>query len=706
MSEKLRARHLERPAIIYVRQSSHQQLVHNLESRRLQYAMEKRVRNLGWQETEIIDEDQGRSAATAAGRTGFQRMVAEVCLGRVGAVAAIEVSRFARNNRDWHQLVEMCGLVETLLIDHEAIYDPRHPNDRLLLGLKGSMSEYELDLLRQRSLEARLAKARRGELVILAPVGFVKTVDQRLEKDPNLRVQHAIELIFTKFFELGSARQVAMWLIEHRVDLPARRSGPLGWETWWRRPAYRNVISVLKEPTYAGAYAYGRTKTRAQVVNGELLKTRVRKPLVEWTVLIPEHHGGYISWEEFERIQKVLENNGRGFQGNQRQGAPKRGAALLSGLLRCRRCGRKLMVTYSGKNASVPRYQCHRGRLDNMEAKCISFGGTSVDDAVSREVLHVVRPGAVEAAVLAVAQESQQRDELVEIMLLELKAARYAVDLARRQYDAADPDNRLVTAELERRWNVALQKARELETKVEREQSRKPAQPPDPADLGDLEAALEDTWHAPETDVRLKKRIIRALVEEILVEIDTERSELEIVIHWKGGVHSVLRVLRRRRCQGGSRTSESTVEAVRQLAYICKDKAIAGYLNRNGILTAHGNRWSSMAVTSLRNKRKIPVCAPEEQRAGQWINLTEAAVHLGVASKTLRRAVERGDIQAMHPLQHGPWVFDRADLDDPTFRERLETSLCGKTPPAGPTDEQLPLFISTTYRVKHCECHL
>ena len=418
MSEKLTPHHLERPALIYVRQSSHHQLTHNLESGRLQYAMEKRVRDLGWQQTEVIDEDQGRSAATTNGRTGFQRMVAAVCLGKVGAVAAIEVSRFARNNRDWHQMIEMCSLVDTLLIDHEGIYDPRRPNDRLLLGLKGSMSEYELDLLRQRSLAARWAKAKRGELVIQAPVGFVKTADQRLEKDPDLRMQHVIELIFAKFFELGSARQVALWLIEHGVDVPAKRQGVTGWETWWRRPAYRNVISILKKPAYAGAYAYGRTESRTQVRDGVVRKTVVRKPLEKWTVLIPDHHAGYISWEEFQRIQKMLEDNASGFQTPRRRGAPRRGPALLAGLLRCQRCGRGLMVAYSGKNSSIPRYQCHRDRLDNMESKCLSFGGTSADAAISEEILHVVRPGAIEAAALAVRQEKELRDQRVQTLTL------------------------------------------------------------------------------------------------------------------------------------------------------------------------------------------------------------------------------------------------------------------------------------------------
>ena len=576
MSEKLTAHHLARRAIVYVRQSSHQQVVHNRESQRRQYAMEQRVRDLGWHETEVIDEDQGRSATSTHGRTGFQRMVAEVCLGRVGAVAAIEVSRFARNNRDWHQLIEMCGMVETLLntarsagIDNDTIYDPRHrANDRLLLGLKGSMSEYELDLLRQRSLEARWAKARRGELVIEAPVGFVKTADQRLEKDPDLRVQHAIELVFAKFFELGSARQAAQWFVEHGVDLPAKRRGVTGWETWWRRPAYHTVIAILKEPTYAGTYAYGRTSAQAHVVDGVLHKSAVRKPLHEWTVLIPEHHDGYIAWDQFQRVQHMLDDNASQFRTERRRGAPKRGPALLAGLLRCRRCGRKLLVTYSGKNSTVPRYQCQRGRLDGLEPKCISFGGLAVDTAVVGQMLLVVRPAAVDAARLVATQEADRRQEVVKALSLEVEAARYAAALLHRQYDAVDPDNRLVAAELERRWNEALQKVRTLEAKLHQERTRREPAPPNPDDLERLEADLDRAWHAPDTDPRLKKRILRALIEDIIVDINDDRHEVACVIHWRGGLHSEARVPRRRRGQNGSHTSADVVDAVRQLARI------------------------------------------------------------------------------------------------------------------------------------------
>ena len=558
------------------------------------------------------------------------------------------------------------------------------------------MSEYELDLLRQRSLEARWAKARRGELVIEAPVGFIKTADQHLEKDPDLRVQHAIELVFAKFFELGSARQAAQWFVEHGVDLPAKRRGVTGWETWWRRPAYRNVIAILREPTYAGAYAYGRTAARTHVIDGALHKSAVRKPLDEWAVLIPEHHDGYIAWDQFQRVRQMLDDNASPFRRERRRGAPKRGPALLAGLLLCRRCGRRLMVAYSGNNAAVPRYLCHRGRLDNMEPKCISFGGLPVDTAVVREMLLVVRPAAVDAARLVVTQDAERRRESTKALSLEVDAARYAATLARRQYDAVDPDNRLVAAELERRWNEALEKVRTLEAKLEQERNRQGPAPPNPDDLGRLEADLDHAWHAPYTDPRLKKRILRALIEDVVVDIDDARSEVTCAIHWKGGLHSEVRVPRRRRGQSGSHTNADVVDVVRHLARICDDKLIAAYLNRNGILTGRGNRWNRGAVTSLRTYRKIPVYCPRRQQADGWMNLTTAAAHVGVALKTLRLEAERGGVAATHPLQDGPWLFNARDLDDPMFRERLRCRLDRQDPPGGPTVDQLTLDISST----------
>ena len=384
-ADKVRPHHLARKAIVYVRQSSAHQVLHNPESRALQYAMRDRLAALGWSDIEVVDEDLGRSAAGGVVRAGFERMVAEVCLGKVGAVAAREVSRFARNSRDWQQLIEMCRVVDTVLVDGEAVYAPREGNDRLLLGLKGSLNEYELDLLRQRSLSARHAKARRGgagrgELVVAAPVGFVKAGD-RLEKDPDRRVQGAIRLVFDKVAELGSARQALLWFHEHGLELPTRRNGG---ETAWRRPCYGTIHRMIANPAYGGAYAYGRTGAGVRYDGAGARPGSRRKPRGEWLALRPGAHEGYVEWERAEAIRGMVSDN---TPASRHHGAPKHGDALLAGLLRCRRCGRKLTVRYTGAGHDIPRYACCRGFLDNGEPRCIAFGGLRVDDAIGAEIL-------------------------------------------------------------------------------------------------------------------------------------------------------------------------------------------------------------------------------------------------------------------------------------------------------------------------------
>ena len=367
MSDKIQSQHLARKAILYVRQSSSFQVQHNEESRRLQYAVKNRLKLLGWETIDVIDEDLGRSASGSTTRTGFEKMVSDVCLGNVGAVAAREVSRFARNSREWQQLVEVCRVVDTLLIDHETVYAPRQSNDRLLLGLKGSLNEYELDLLRQRSLEARYQKAKRGELIVAVPVGFLKTGtkrnnDQRIEKDPDIRVQETIELVFQKCFELGSLRQTLMWLIEQGLEMPARnKQGELA----WKRPVYSRLHQMVTNPIYGGAYAYGRTEHKPCYQDGTSKTKTRRKKREQWHCLIPNHHEGYVSWDDFERVQTMLSNNSL----SKGMGAPRNGSALLAGLLNCRQCSRKLVVYYTGTNHNVPRYCCHRGHLDNGEEK-------------------------------------------------------------------------------------------------------------------------------------------------------------------------------------------------------------------------------------------------------------------------------------------------------------------------------------------------
>jgi Recombinase zinc beta ribbon domain len=383
--------------------------------------------------------------------------------------------------------------------------------------------------------------------------------------------------------------------------------------------------------------------------------------LSEWISLIKDHHEGYISWEEFQRIEAMVAENVRGYEA---KGAAKRGPALLAGLFRCRRCGRKLTVAYSGggKNRFV-RYSCLRGNMDTGEPKCIAFGGIPVDAAVSREILRVLQPAALEASILAKEQFSQQADAVLSALHRDLQAAQYEFARAQKQFDAADPENRLVADELERRWNHALVEVDRIKQRIVEEESATPAKSDITADdFKDLASSIELIWQDEGSSERLKKRIIRTLIREIVVDLNKVAGEINLVIHWQGGIHTELSVPRRKRGKA-TVTAPDTIEAVRVLSRVCTDQHIAGVLNRNGLRTGRGNRFTKERITSLRNYHGISILCPEEKQKNGWMTLSEAADHLGISAKTLRIAVEAGKISACHPLPDGPWVLNRSDLD-------------------------------------------
>jgi DNA invertase Pin-like site-specific DNA recombinase len=688
MSDKPGPNHLQRKAMLYVRQSTQRQIVHNKESRKLQYAVETRLRDLGWCEIEVVDDDLGRSAGGAVKRPGFQRLVAEVGLGKVGGVAARELSRLARNSRDWQQLVEVCRYVDTLLIDEETIYDPRNSNDRLLLGVKGSLNEYELDLLRLRGLEAKRAKARRGEYYARVPVGYTKG-DGGLVKHPDRRIQQMVALIFDKLVELGSVRQLLCWLKEQGLDVPRA----YGDRVVWKAPGYHHLICMIKNPAYAGFYVYGRTVSTRILEEGQLRQRTVHTSPEQW-ILIPDRHEGYISREQFEQIQEMVSRNRQ--RHPSQPGAAKKGAALLAGLLRCRRCGHKLTVGYSGQRRDIARYECVRSNTQEGDARCISFSSVDVDPRVVAEVLDAVRPEAIEATLTAAQEQERARSELLETRRVELEAAQYAADRAWRQYDAADPANRLVVDELEHRWNQALERVGEVEAQLQREQECR-VEPPPPEVFARLASDLQVVWDDPKVDASLKKRIIRTVIEEIFVDVDDAAREIVLVIHWKGGVHTELRVVKRRIGQNRVRTPDSIVEAVRKMALVCNDARIAMWLSRAGIRTARGNRWTRALVASLRSQHKIPCYDEERRRDEGWVTKREAAGLLGVAEATLQRAVERGEIEVIRPLPKGLWIFNAADLRRPEVLERLQKRRARRDNGAGVLPrKQLSLDISTT----------
>ena len=666
MNDKISPAHLGRPAFVYVRQSTQFQVVHNLESQRRQYALTERAKELGWRDVEVVDEDLGRSGSGSVARKGFERLVAAVSLGTVGAVLSLEASRLARNNRDWHQLVDLCALTGTLLIDQDGIYDPRLLNDRLLLGLKGTMSEFELALFRQRGWEALKGKAKRGELYSTVSVGFVRAPGNRLDKNPDLRIQQAVATLFKKFEELGSARQVLFWFRQENVLFPGVAFGPAGRRIEWRPPTYPIINKLLKNPVYAGAYAYGRSTTKARVVDGHSRKLRsgtAKKP-EDWMVLIREHHEGYISWQRYEQNQAQLKDNEnmRGLMGS--RGAARAGRNLLAGLLRCGHCGRKLYIRYSGKR-NVASYEC-RAASSSGELGCGYMGTHNIDAVVEEKLLEVVQPAAVEAAMRAEQELRTDRDEKRRSKELALEQARYEVQRAWRQYEAVEPENRLVATELERRWNVALERANVLEKELVQMPLRdEKVEEIERERLNALGNDLRSVWHDEQSDMTLKKRIARTLIEEIIVDKRKGAGPWEAVIHWMGGQHSTVKIVRNH--PGGQRfvTDKDTVGLIRELAEAMPDKEIARTLNRLGRKTSHGHAWNHSRVEYVRRSYEIPGCSPTERREKGLLNMQEAALRLGVSPMSVMRLIRAGILAARQAAPYAPRLIKGDDLDRP-----------------------------------------
>ena len=483
------------------------------------------------------------------------------------------------------------------MVDPDGVYDPGLLNDRLLLGLKGTMSEFELNLLRQRCQEAIRQKARRGELQFALPIGYRWAPNGKVEKDPDRRIQQAVELIFAKMEEFGSARQVLLWFRGEKVSLPALMYGEAGRELIWKLPVYNTIWHMLRNPMYAGGYAFGKTEARTRVVGGRARKTIGHsKPVENWTVLIRDHHSGYITWEQYERNQALLADNAH-MKSRMEPKAGRGGRSLLAGLLRCRRCGRMLHVAYSGTRSEVPRYHCRGAHINHGAAWCISFGGLRPDQAIAAEILKAVEGNAVEAAVEAATRIAEQRRQQRQALELELEQTQYETRLAARRYEAVDPDNRLVAAELEARWNTALRRVGEVEARLRQTETtgRETARIPDTESLVSLAQNLPAVWNAETTDMRLKQRITRILIQEIVADVDEAAREIVLMIHWAGGRHSELRVKKNLTGHHSRCTNMEAIEIIRQMAGRFPDEQIAATLNRLGLKTGSGNTWWNSA---------------------------------------------------------------------------------------------------------------
>jgi DNA invertase Pin-like site-specific DNA recombinase len=692
MNEKIRTSHLDRVAFVYIRQSTLHQVRNHQESRRRQYDLQTRARELGFGQVEVIDEDLGVSGTGSKERPGFGRLLAAVCDGRAGAVLALEASRLARNNRDWHHLIDLCVITDTLVIDADGVYDPRILNDRLLLGLKGTMSEFELGLLRQRAQEAFKQKIARGEVLFEVPIGYQRTESNGLEMTPDLQIQEAVRGVFAQFARLGSIRQVLLWYRQEKVPLCTfDRPNPGPSQVIWKVPGYGRLWAILTNPIYAGAFAYGRTRTRSQMVDGRARKSSGHAvPMEQWSVLIRDHHPAYITWDQYLRNQQQLVSNAPKYHGASK-GAAKRGPALLAGLLRCARCGRNLHVCYSGTTGKVIRYACRGGNINHGVSPCLSFGGLRVDEAIAEQVLLALQPLGIEAALQAWENSRQENDLKVRSLQLALEKARYEADRVRRQYEAVDPVNRLVAGELERRWNSALTEVEAAQRKIDAARSAElPVTEQERERFLRLGSDLRQVWEHTGASMILKKRLVRTVIEEIVADVDRSTNELSFKIHWAGGTHTTLRVPKNHK--GGHRRTakRDVVELVRELVQISSDGVIASILNRLGYRTGAGNTWTETRVMTLRRERDIPGHQTIGSRS--WLTLADVAEELKVSAGTIRRMIEAKTLPAKQVVENAPWVINREDLQLPAVQAYVAAVHAGRHVPRHDSNQPvLPL---------------
>lgn len=670
--EKITPAHLRRTAVVFVRQSTPYQVTHNHESTRLQYGMIEKAREFGFTKVEVVDDDLGRSGGGSVVRPGFDTLVGIVCTGEAGAVFSSEDARLARNGRQWHYLLDLCALTESVLVDPNGVYDPRLVNDRLLLGLKGTMAEFELSLIRQRSLSAIRAKAQRGELRVPLPVGLRWTPEGRIELDPDQRVQNAVRLVFRRHMELGSARQVLLWFRRENVALPTYAHDRRCLSPTWRLPSCQTIHGFLTNPMYAGAYAFGRREIRMQLVDGVPRKTEGHmKPRERWNVLILDHHPGYVSWEQYERHQQMLAENahGKGAGGGK---AGRGGRGLLVGLLRCRRCGRMLSVWYKGATNHVPRYVCSKASRNHGADLCISFGGLRPDEAIAQEVLRALEPHAVEAALRAHEMLVKDADERGRTLELQVQQARYEADLAGRRYEAVDPAKRLVAAELEARWNTALERVAHGERAMQEHRASRPESAPVPVEpLVSLADDLLAVWNHPASDMRIKQRILHVLVKEVVADVDRASDEIVLLIHWAGGRHTEIRVPKNKSGHTSRWSDPDAVKVIRAMAGAWSDRDIALTLNRLRLRTGTGQAWTHTRVCSVRHRMNLPAY---DSAAGQHSSATleQAAAYLGVSTTTVRRLIQQKVLAAIQAVRGAPFQIRREDLESPEVARALE----------------------------------
>jgi DNA invertase Pin-like site-specific DNA recombinase len=661
MNAKIKEYHLERPAYVYLRQSTPKQVLHNRESTERQYALRDKALELGWppDKIQVLDRDLGKSGAQIAGREDFKTLLFDVSVGKVGAVVALEASRLARSSLDWHRLIQICTLTSTLVIDEDGIYDPAEINDELLLDIKGTIAQAEYRYIVARLQKAKKNKAEKGELRFPLPVGLVHDETEGIVWDPDEEVQSAIRLLFATFRERGSAYAVVQHFGEKGLRFPRRAYGGV-WagRLIWGRLTHARVLGALKNPSYAGVYVFGRYQYVKEVTPDGSIKTRmIAVPQESWRVKILDHHQGYISWEEFLKNEERLAKNRTNGEETLLSGPAREGLALLQGLCICAHCGRKLTVRYQGNGGLYPIYECNWRRRDAIAARgCITVRCDLLDQVVSERIMEVVKPAQLQIALEAVS-ELERRDEAVCCQWnMRIERADYEAQLAQRRYEEVDPSNRLVAANLERRWNDALVRLEELKEQFEEFKRKETivATPEQKAKVLSLAKDFPRLWNAPTTSAKDRKRVLRLLIKDITVEKEAEAKQVLLHLRWKGGACETQTVDLPPRIQDRIRYPTEIVEKVRELAKTLYDKEVAEELNREGRLSAKGKTFTASMIQWIRYKHRIP--SPKYERPDE-LTVQQVAEKLAVSLWVVYYWIERGVIQARRKNRGSPyWI--------------------------------------------------
>jgi DNA invertase Pin-like site-specific DNA recombinase len=666
-NSKITPNHLARKAIVYLRQSSIAQVKYNTESQRLQYALKDTAIAYGFARVEVIDCDLGFSASSGAqAREGFKQLLASIALGEVGMVLSREPSRLSRTDKDWCQLMELCRVLNTLIGDAESVYDLNRLDDQLILGIKGTLSVVELGTLKVRLQQGREAKAKRGELGRSPQPGYVMDeATRRLVKDPNLRVQEAIALVFSRFEALGSLRQTHLWFHQERIELPVNKPHGGHFRLEWKLPSPSFLGDILNNPMYAGAYVYGRRPSEVVVRDGQALK-RQGSPRAahEASVFIAQHHEAYVSWAVYQRNLATLRGNGSNFAQDDAAQIVRGGQGLLSGLLRCARCGHKLNIRYWGKQGTAARYLCS-GDFQTGGSYCLGFGGASVDRRVSEVILEALSPYGMQASIAAIVQSRAQGSERRGALERQLQQARYEAERAFAQYDQTDPANRLVAEVLEQRWNVKLAEQQRVEQALgELNDSRAAITPANEASLLALGQDFASVWHSEACPMTFKKRITRTLIKEIVVDVVdvAEHQELNLIIHWQGGCHTALSMPKPLSGAIAHKTALQDVELITTMARRYRDDEIARVLSKLGRRTGKGNRWNQYRVATVRRKYHIAAPTPAELDP-DLLNLAQACRYSSVSDTTIMRLIKAKLLNVAQAAPYAPLEIKRFDLD-------------------------------------------